>query len=183
MLFRSVLLDGKKPDMVCSGINEGPNLGEDITYSGTVSGAMEGRILGIPSIAFSAFGGESKNFSEIAKVAKKVVIEVLEKGMPEDTYLNVNIPDLPQDQIKGFLITKQGRRAYKEKVLKLLDPGKKPLYWITATEFGWHLEEGTDYWAVYHSYVSITPLQLDLTNYRAMEILKKRLKFTTEVER
>jgi 5'-nucleotidase len=122
----------KKPDMVCSGINEGPNLGEDITYSGTVSGAMEGRILGIPSIAFSAFGGESKNFSEIAKVAKKVVIEVLEKGMPEDTYLNVNIPDLPQDQIKGFLITKQGRRAYKEKVLKLLDPGKKPLYWITA---------------------------------------------------
>jgi 5'-nucleotidase len=77
------MLEGKKPDMVCSGINEGPNLGEDITYSGTVSGAMEGRILGIPSIAFSAFGGESKNFSEIAKVAKKVVIEVLEKGMPE----------------------------------------------------------------------------------------------------
>jgi len=178
-----VMLEGKKPDMVCSGINEGPNLGEDITYSGTVSGAMEGRILGIPSVAFSAFGGESKNFSEIAKVAKKVVIEVLEKGMPEDTYLNVNIPDLPQDQIKGFLITKQGRRAYKEKVLRLLDPGKKPLYWITATEFGWHLEEGTDYWAVYHGYVSITPLQLDLTNYRAMEILKKRLKFTTEVER
>jgi 5'-nucleotidase len=178
-----VMLEGKKPDMVCSGINEGPNLGEDITYSGTVSGAMEGRILGIPSVAFSAFGGESKNFSEIAKVAKKVAIEVLEKGMPEDTYLNVNIPDLPQDQIKGFLITKQGRRAYKEKVLKLLDPGKKPLYWITATEFGWHLEEGTDYWAVYQGYVSITPLQLDLTNYRAMEILKKRLKFTTEVER
>jgi 5'-nucleotidase len=120
-----VLLDGKKPDMVCSGINEGPNLGEDITYSGTVSGAMEGRILGIPSVAFSAFGGESKNFSEIAKVAKRVVIEVLEKGMPEDTYLNVNIPDLPQDQIKGFLITKQGRRAYKEKVLRLLDPRQK----------------------------------------------------------
>jgi len=112
-----------------------------------------------------------------------VVVEVLEKGMPEDTYLNVNIPDLPQDQIKGFLITKQGRSAYKEKVLKLLDPGKKPLYWITATEFGWHLEEGTDYWAVYHGYVSITPLQLDLTNYRAMEVLKKRLKFTTEVEK
>lgn len=87
-----VLLDGKKPDIVCSGINEGPNLGEDITYSGTVSGAMEGRILGIPSVAFSAFGGESKNFSEIAKVAKRVVMEVLEKGMPEDTYLNVKIP-------------------------------------------------------------------------------------------
>jgi len=178
-----LLLEGQKPDLVCSGINEGPNLGEDITYSGTVSGAMEGRILGIPSIAFSAFGGENKNFREIAKVAKEIVLEVLEKGIPEDTYLNVNIPDLPIEQIKGFLITRQGRRAYKERVLKLLDPARKPLYWITATEFGWYLEEGTDYWAVYHGYVSITPLQLDLTNYRAMDHLKKRLKFSLGVKR
>ncbi|WP_448584205.1 5'/3'-nucleotidase SurE [Thermocrinis sp.] len=176
-----VILEGQKPALVCSGINEGPNLGEDITYSGTVSGAMEGRILGIPSVAFSAFGGEVKNFKEIARVAKTVVLNVLERGMPEDTYLNVNIPDLPMERIKGFLITRQGRRAYKEKVLKLLDPARKPLYWITATEFGWHLEEGTDYWAVYNGYVSITPLQLDLTNYRAMDILKKSLKFSSEV--
>jgi len=177
-----VILEGKKPDLVCSGINEGPNLGEDITYSGTVSGAMEGRILGIPSVAFSAFGGEVKDFKEIAKVARLITAEVLEKGMPESVYLNVNIPDLPIEQIKGFLITRQGRRAYKEKVLKLLDPAKKPLYWITATEFGWHLEEETDYWAVYHGYVSITPLQLDMTNYDAIKKLEKGLKFSLEVK-
>ncbi len=170
-----LFLEGKKPDLVCSGINEGPNLGEDITYSGTVSGAMEGRILGIPSIAFSAFGREDVDFSQMAEVAKKVVLKVLETGMPEDTYLNVNIPNLPEEEIKGFMLTRQGRRAYKEKVLRLADPSGRPLYWITAEEFGWHLEEGTDYWAVYHGYVSITPLQLDLTNYRAFEWLKERL--------
>ncbi|SHK21625.1 5'/3'-nucleotidase SurE [Thermocrinis minervae] len=167
-----VLLDGKAPDLVCSGINEGPNLGEDITYSGTVSGAMEGRILGIPSVAFSVFG-ENPDFKEVARVCLDVVKMVLEKGMPEDTYLNVNVPALPRDEIRGFMITRQGRRAYVEKVLKLSDPARKPLYWITAEKFGWSLEEGTDYWAVYHGYVSITPLQLDLTNYRALEILKK----------
>mgnify|MGYP001770639871 CR=1 FL=1 len=167
-----LILEGKKPDLVCSGINEGPNLGEDITYSGTVSGAMEGRILGIPSVAFSAFGREEINFKEVAKTAKKVVLKILEMGMPEDTYLNVNIPNLPEEEIKGWLFTRQGRRAYREKVLKLTDPSGKPLYWITAEEFGWHLEEGTDYWAVYHGYVSITPLQLDLTNYKALEWFK-----------
>ncbi len=167
-----LFLEGKKPDLVCSGINDGPNLGEDITYSGTVSGAMEGRILGIPSVAFSAFGSGEVDFSQLAKVAKRVVLKVLEVGMPEDTYLNVNIPNLPSDEIKGFMLTRQGRRAYKERVLKLSDPSGRPLYWITAEEFGWHLEEGTDYWAVYHGYVSITPLQLDLTNYKALRLLE-----------
>jgi 5'-nucleotidase len=167
-----LILDGKKPDLLCSGINEGPNLGEDITYSGTVSGAMEGRILGIPSVAFSAFGRDEINFEEVAKCAKDVVLRVLETGMPEDTYLNVNIPNLSRDEIKGFLFTRQGKRSYKEKVLRLLDPHGKPIYWITAEEFGWRLEEGTDYWAVYHGYVSITPLHLDLTNYRALQELK-----------
>ncbi len=168
-----LILDGKKPDLICSGINEGPNLGEDITYSGTVSGAMEGRILGIPSLAFSVFGRDDVDFAEIAKSAKEVVLRVLEKGMPEDTYLNVNIPNLRKEDVKGFLITKQGKRSYKEKVLKLSDPHGKPIYWITAEEFGWRLEEGTDYWAVYHGYVSITPLQLDMTNFGALEELKK----------
>ncbi|MCS6998781.1 MAG: 5'/3'-nucleotidase SurE [Aquificaceae bacterium] len=167
-----LFLEGRKPDLLCSGINEGPNLGEDITYSGTVSGAMEGRILGIPSVAFSAFGREEIDFVEMAKVAREVVLKVLEGGMPEDTYLNVNIPNLRKEEIKGFLLTRQGRRAYKEKVLRLNDPAGRPLYWITAEEFGWHLEEGTDYWAVYQGFVSITPLQLDLTNHRAIERLK-----------
>ena len=167
------LLQGVKPTLVCSGINEGPNLGEDITYSGTVSGAMEGRILGIPSIAFSVFGREDVDFKEIALMAKEVVLMVLEKGMPEDTYLNVNIPNLSRKDIKGFMLTRQGKRAYKEKVIQFLDPAKKPMFWITAEEFDWHLEEGTDYWAVYNGYVSITPLHTDLTNYKALETLRK----------
>lgn len=172
-----LFLEGRKPDLVCSGINEGPNLGEDITYSGTVSGAMEGRILGIPSVAFSAFGREEVDFLEMARVAREVVLRVLEGGMPEDAYLNVNIPNLPRQEIRGFMLTRQGRRSYREKVLKLSDPSGRPLYWITAEEFGWHLEEGTDYWAVHHGYVSITPLQLDLTNYRALEELRESAKF------
>jgi len=167
-----VILEEKKPDLVLSGINEGPNLGEDITYSGTVSGAMEGRILGIPSIAFSAFGRENIMFEEIAKACVDVVKMVLEKGMPEDTYLNVNVPNLPYEEIKGIMLTRQGKRAYKERVFKYLDPYGKPLYWIAAEEFGWEAQEGTDYWAVLHGYVSVTPLQLDLTNYGAFEKLK-----------
>jgi len=172
------ILGKQKPALVCSGINEGPNLGEDITYSGTVSGAMEGRILGIPSVAFSLFGREDPNFEEAAQIAKDVVKMILEKGMPEDTYLNVNIPNLRKDEIKGILVTRQGKRAYKEKVIQFLDPAKKPMFWITAEEFDWHLEEGTDYWAVYNGYVSVTPLHTDLTNYRVIEALKNAYKLS-----
>jgi len=169
-----VLLEGKKPDLVISGINEGPNLGEDVTYSGTVSGAMEGRLLGIPSVAFSAFGKdrESINFREVAKACLQVVKKVLKEGMPEDTYLNVNVPDLPYEEIRGFKLTRQGKRAYKEKVFKYHDPYGKPFYWIAAEEFGWLPEEGTDYWALLQGFVSITPLQVDLTNYKALKALK-----------
>ncbi len=164
-----VILEGEKPDIVCAGINEGPNLGEDITYSGTVSGAMEGRILGIPSVAFSVFGGGDILFEEVAKSCRYIVERILENGMPEDTYLNVNIPNLRKDEIKGIKITRQGRRDYKEKVFKYLAPYGEPLYWIAAEEFGWMPEEGTDYWAVMNGYISVTPLHLDLTNYRAMK--------------
>lgn len=164
-----VILEGKKPDLVCAGINEGPNLGEDITYSGTVSGAMEGRILGIPSVAFSAFGREDIMFSEVAKSCRKVVERILEGGMPEDTYLNVNVPNLKADEIRGIKITRQGKREYREKVFRYPSPYGEPMYWIAAEEFGWRPEEGTDYWAVLNGYISVTPLQIDLTNYRAMK--------------
>jgi len=108
----------------------------------------------------------------VAKACLEVVKRVLEGGMPEDTYLNVNVPNLPFEEIKGFMLTRQGKRAYREKVFKYLDPYGKPFYWIAAEEFGWHAEEGTDYWAVMNGYVSITPLQIDLTNYRAFEGLR-----------
>ncbi|NPB06210.1 MAG: 5'/3'-nucleotidase SurE [Aquificae bacterium] len=169
-----VLLNEQKPDLVVAGINEGPNLGEDITYSGTVSGAMEGRLLGIPSVAFSAFGKdrESIDFNEVAKACLEVVKRVLREGMPDDVYLNVNVPSLPFEEIKGFKLTRQGKRAYKERVFRYHDPYGKPFYWIAAEEFGWHAEEGTDYWAVVNGFVSITPLQVDLTNYRAFNALR-----------
>jgi 5'-nucleotidase len=167
-----VILEGEKPDIVCAGINEGPNLGEDITYSGTVSGAMEGRILGIPSVAFSVFGREDILFREVAEACREIVEMVLENGMPEDTYLNVNVPNLRREEIKGIKITRQGRRDYREKVFKYLAPYGEPLYWIAAEEFGWMPEEGTDYWAVMNGYISVTPLHLDLTNYRAMKEIK-----------
>ncbi len=167
-----VLLEGKKPDVVCAGINEGPNLGEDITYSGTVSGAMEGRILGIPSVAFSAFGREDIMFDEIALWCRKIVERILDRGMPEDTYLNVNVPNLRAEEIKGVKVTRQGKRDYREKVFRYIAPYGEPLYWIAAEEFGWRAEEGTDYWAVLNGYVSVTPLQLDLTNYEAAEGIK-----------
>ena len=167
-----VILEGEKPDLVCAGINEGPNLGEDITYSGTVSGAMEGRILGIPSVAFSAFGREEIMFSEVAKSCRRVVERVLEVGMPEDTYLNVNVPNLSSEEVKGIKLTRQGKRDYREKVFRYITPYGEPLYWIAAEEFGWSPEEGTDYWAVINGYVSVTPLQLDLTNYGAFKDIK-----------
>ncbi len=167
-----VVLEGEKPDLVCAGINEGPNLGEDITYSGTVSGAMEGRILGIPSIAFSAFGREDLMFEEIAYSCRLLVEKVLEMGMPEDTYLNVNIPNLSREEVKGIKVTRQGRRDYREKVFKYRAPYGETLYWIAAEQFGWSAEEGTDYWAVMNGYISVTPLQLDLTNYRALKEIK-----------
>ncbi len=167
-----IILDGEKPDLVCAGINEGPNLGEDITYSGTVSGAMEGRILGIPSVAFSVFGKNDIKFNEIAVSCKKIVEKILDYGMPEDTYLNVNIPNLRANEIKGIKITRQGKRDYREKVFKYLAPHGEVLYWIAAEEFGWSGEEGTDYWAVINGYISVTPLQLDLTNHRALKEIK-----------
>ncbi len=166
-----VILEEKKPDLVCSGINQGPNLAEDITYSGTVSGAMEGRIIGVPSVAFSAFGREDFLFEEIAKVCTDIAKRLLKGGLPPDTYLNVNIPNIPYREIKGFRITRQGKRAYKEKVFRYLDPYGNTLYWIAAEEFGWEGEEGTDYWAVMNGYVSITPLHLDMTNYSVIKEL------------
>ncbi len=167
-----VILEGKKPDIVCAGINHGPNLGEDITYSGTVSGAMEGRILGFPSAAFSVFGVENIVWRDVSEVAVSIVGKIIENGMPEDTYLNINIPNLSKEEIKGIKVTRQGKRNYMEKVFKYTDPYGKPLYWIAAQQFAWDDQEMTDYWAVRNGYVSVTPLQIDMTNYRAMDRVK-----------
>jgi 5'-nucleotidase len=159
-----VVLEGKKPDLVISGINQGPNLGEDITYSGTVAGAMEGCILGIPSVAVSIFAREGFLFHDASFVVLELIKPILKKGLPKNTYLNVNIPNIPYKDIKAYAVTKQGSRSYKETVLRYLDPYGKHIYWIAATEFNWSAEPWTDYWAISQGFVSITPLDLDLTN-------------------
>ncbi len=159
-----VVLDGKKPDLVVSGINQGPNLGEDITYSGTVAGAMEGCILGIPSFAVSLFARKDFLFYEAALVALDIAKKVVQSGLKPNTYLNVNIPNIHYDEIKAYAITRQGHRFYKESVIRYRDPYGEPIYWIAATQFNWSSEPWTDYWAVANGFVSITPLDLDLTN-------------------
>ncbi len=159
-----VIFEGKKPNLVISGINQGPNLGEDITYSGTVAGAMEGTILGIPSMAVSLFAREEFRFYDASLVALDLAEKILKKGLPKNLYFNVNVPNLPYKEIKAYAITRQGHRIYKEAVIRYRDPYGQPIYWIAATEFNWSSEPWSDYWAVAQGFVSITPLDLDLTN-------------------
>ncbi|MGC9120968.1 MAG: 5'/3'-nucleotidase SurE [Sulfurihydrogenibium sp.] len=179
----NVILEGKKPDLLVSGINTGPNIGNDVFYSGTVGAAREGTLFDIPSIAFSVGSSKNPNYPEIAEVGLKIVKAVMLKGLPKGVFLNVNIPTIPKNQIKGFLLTKQGRSAYKEEIVKYLSPSKEEYYWIGGEEA--LLEEcqpGTDYTAVKEGFVSITPIKLDLTDYLAIETLDKE-NFLSEIMR
>jgi len=162
----------EKPDMVLGGINRGPNLGEDITYSGTVSIAMEGALLGIPSVAFSLATFKDFLWESAAKWAVRITKKVYERGIPKGCCLNVNIPNLPYGEVKGVKVTRQGKKAYTEKVEERRDPWGRVYYWIGGEEPNWKAEPGTDYWAVKNGFVSITPIHLDLTDYRALKELK-----------
>ncbi len=164
---------GKRPDFVVSGINLGENLGHDVLYSGTVSAAFEGTLLGVPSIAVSLVARDNFNFEAACEVTVKL-IKIIEKyGLPEDTLLNVNVPNLPIKEIKGVKVTRQGKRIYKDAVIEKVDPRGKKYYWIGGDMPGYLEEEGTDFEAVNNGYVSITPLHLDLTNYKALDIIEK----------
>lgn len=160
------------PRLVVSGINKGPNLGDDITYSGTVAGAMEGILLGIPSIAVSVVAREDFRFAEAAEVALVAARQVLKDGLPQGTLINVNVPNLPIDQIQGTLITKLGKRIYHQMTVERVDPRGKRYYWIGGGEPDWAREEGTDFDAVDRKFVSITPLHLDLTDHASFERLR-----------
>jgi 5'-nucleotidase len=162
-----------RPDLVVSGVNHGGNLGDDVTYSGTVAAAMEATLMGIPALAVSlATFGQSDNFTAAAQVAVKVARELMEKGLPEDTFLNLNVPNLPLESIKPPLITRQGKRSFVGKIIDKTDPRGRKYFWIGSEEPSFADEEGTDFNAVGLGHASITPLHLDLTNYRSMEILK-----------
>jgi 5'-nucleotidase len=168
----SGLLPGR-PGLVVSGINKGANLGDDITYSGTVSAAMEGTLLGIPSVAFSLAGRTDFDFDPAAQFATRLVAQVIERGLPPDTLLNVNVPDRPREAMTGFRITKQGKRRYGEALIEKVDPRGKKYYWIGGDELGFVHEDGTDYAAILEGAVSITPVHLDLTHYPSFAALER----------
>ncbi|MFZ2098120.1 MAG: 5'/3'-nucleotidase SurE [Anaerolineales bacterium] len=167
----------EKIDLVVSGINPMPNLGHDVTYSGTVTAAMEALIWSVPAIAFSLGsvenGLEISDYAPAAHLAQNVVEAVIQNGLPDGTLLNVNIPMLPEDQIKGFRTTRLGLRVYRDRLDRRMDPRGRPYYWIGGDTPTGIPEDGTDIGALSDGYVSLTPLQLDLTAYNAMGSIKK----------
>ena len=162
-----------RPDLVVSGINKGANLGDDVTYSGTVSAAIESSLLGIPAIAVSLVSkGLTYHFGPAAEFAAILAAEVIAQGMPPDTLLNVNVPSLPRQEIKGYRLTRQGKRRYAETIEVRIDPRGKKYYWIGGDDLGFDPDEGTDCVAVQEGFISVTPLLVDLTNYSSLQELR-----------
>ena len=162
----------EKIDLVVSGINPFSNLGHDVTYSGTVTAAMEAVIGHVPGIAVSLDTPRHADYGPAARVAVTVARQVAEKGLPPYTVLNVNVPGLPEDQIKGTRITRQGLSVYRDELVERLDPRSDPYYWIGGEAPIGHNEPGTDFEALAEGWISITPLQLDLTAYGWLNELK-----------
>jgi len=162
------LLD-HEPDMVIAGINAGANMGDDVLYSGTVAAAMEGRFLGLPAIAVSLAGEDFKHFETAAQVVVSLRGRLKSDPLPVDTILNVNVPDVPHASLEGFEVTRLGRRHKSEPVVKMRDPRGKDSYWVGPGGAEQDAGEGTDFHAVRHNRVSLTPLNVDLTRYAAME--------------
>lgn len=162
------LLD-EEPDMVISGVNAGANLGDDVLYSGTVAAAMEGRFLGLPAIAVSCTAESPRYFDTAARVAGQILIRLQADPLPADTILNVNVPDLPFDELGGFQATRLGHRHKAEPVIRDEDPRGRTLYWIGPPGAEEDAGPGTDFHAVREGQVSVTPLLVDLTRYTAMD--------------
>ena len=162
----------EEPRLVIAGINKGPNLGDDITYSGTVAGAIEATLLGVPSFAISLVAREDFRFADAAEIAFRTASRILEQGLAEGTLLNVNVPNIPLAEIRGIRITRLGKRIYKQMTVERVDPRGKKYYWIGGGEPDWEREEGTDFDAIDRNMVSITPLHLDLTDYASFDKLQ-----------
>lgn len=165
----------KSFDMVVSGINEGSNLGDDIFYSGTVAAAMEGRFLGYSAIAISLNleNSDYQHYETAAQIAKTLVLRLCRDPLPAETILNVNVPNLPLAQIRGYEVTRLGKRHRAEKTIQSIDPRNHPVYWLGLPGSEEDAGPGTDFYAIKMGFVSITPIQLDLTNYDAFDQLSK----------
>ena len=160
-----------EPDMVIAGINAGPNLGDDVLYSGTVAAATEGRFLGLPAMAVSMSSFVPRHFATAVSVTLNLVRRLAEQPLPPDTILNVNVPDLPQAELRGFRATRLGHRHKSEPVVRATDPRGRTIYWVGPP--GPEQDEGpdTDFHAIREGCVSITPLQVDLTHHSALPLV------------
>jgi 5'-nucleotidase len=156
-----------RPDLVLSGVNHGMNMGEDVLYSGTVSAAMEATVFGIPSIAISYAARTGIDHLEAYGPLLSRLLEQIagRDGFPHETLLNINLPPIPPEQVKGVMVTRLGRRSFTDALTRGKDPSGRPYFWIGGGTMEWASEEGTDFHAVEHGYVSVTPLHLDLTNH------------------
>ena len=159
---------GNRPDLVISGINHGPNMGEDVFYSGTVAAAIEGAMQGSPAIAVSLVTREPADFDPPARFVARLASEVLRHGVHGKQVLNVNLPHRPWSDVRGVRLTRLGTRAYSDTLIEKTDPRGRAYYWIGGQEPVWRPEEGTDFGAVSEGFISVTPLALDLTDHRAV---------------
>jgi 5'-nucleotidase len=158
-------------DMVVSGVNDGANLGDDVLYSGTVAAAIEGRFLGLPAIAVSLVmqPNSGQHFETAARVAVEMVMRVQRTPLHQATILNVNVPDLPYDKLGGYRATRLGFRHRSERIVRSEDPRGRPVYWVGPAGAGQDAGPGTDFDAVANGFVSVTPLQIDLTRHSMLE--------------
>jgi 5'-nucleotidase len=164
--------------LVVSGVNDGANLGDDVLYSGTVAAAMEGRFLGLPSIAVSLVAEGHGNFAAAARVARELVSRLTRAPLPQATLFNVNVPDRPYEQLAGWRATRLGVRHRSEPIVPAADPRGRAVYWVGAAGVGQDAGPGTDFDAVENGFVSITPLQIDLTRHAAVPVLEAWLRKT-----
>jgi 5'-nucleotidase len=168
LALNQILRADEMPDICCSGINHGGNLGDDATYSGTVAGALEATILGVPGLAFSLVTRENFDFTASARFAVTAARKVLTEGLPEGTLLNIN---LPPGEVAGVRVTRQGIKKARPIITEHIDPRGKAYYWIGEEYFGSSNEDGTDYAAIEAGCVSVTPLRSDMTNHNALDAL------------
>lgn len=166
-IARQVLFQEHKPDLVVCGINMGANLGDDVIYSGTVAGAIEGSFLGVPAMAISLVNGRKRYFDGAANIARELVEKGIPQSLANDQILNVNVPDVPYEEIEGFSITRQGHRHRDNVVISSEDPRGETIYWLGPPQAGMSSVIGSDFEAIEANRVSLTPLTVDLTAYKA----------------
>ncbi|MEA3506159.1 MAG: 5'/3'-nucleotidase SurE [Elusimicrobiota bacterium] len=159
-------------DLVVSGINDGANLGDDVNYSGTVAGAREGALLGVPSMAVSLVTGQERNFARAASLALEAAEKLLQEKLPPRKLVNLNVPDLPSGSVKGIKITRLGIRIYERKVRRRQDPLGRDCYWLIGEKLDGHADPETDFEAISQGYASLTPLTLDSTDGKLLKKLK-----------